>query len=48
MNEPYCSGRIGCAYYDPVKCVLIVLEDTQDTEHFDLANMSEFYTSSQT
>ncbi|KAF7288536.1 DNA mismatch repair protein 5 [Mycena chlorophos] len=32
-------GRIACAYYDPVKCTLYVLEDTQDTRHFELAAM---------
>ncbi|KAF8645267.1 hypothetical protein AX16_008091 [Volvariella volvacea WC 439] len=29
-------NRIGCAYYDPIKCVLFVLEDTQETPQFDL------------
>ncbi|GLB38388.1 putative ATPase domain of DNA mismatch repair MUTS family protein [Lyophyllum shimeji] len=32
-------GRLGCAYYDPVKCVLYVLEDTQESPHFDLTTM---------
>ncbi|RDB18026.1 MutS 5 [Hypsizygus marmoreus] len=32
-------GRLGCAYYDPVKCVLYVLEDTQESPHFDLIDM---------
>ena len=35
------SGRVGCAYYDPVKCVIFVLEDTQETSHFDLTKMRE-------
>ncbi|KAI0322342.1 hypothetical protein OF83DRAFT_795341 [Amylostereum chailletii] len=35
-----CSGgRVGCAYYDPVKCVVYVLEDTQEGAHFDLSRM---------
>ncbi|KIY45215.1 hypothetical protein FISHEDRAFT_67145 [Fistulina hepatica ATCC 64428] len=29
-------GRIGGAFYDPVKCVVNVLEDTQETAHYDL------------
>ncbi|KAI9573599.1 DNA mismatch repair protein MutS [Boletus coccyginus] len=33
------SGRIGCAYYDPVKCVVYVLEDTQEGTHYDLTKM---------
>lgn len=33
------SGRVGCAYYDPIKCSLYVLEDTQETVHFDLTKM---------
>ncbi|KII86749.1 hypothetical protein PLICRDRAFT_164045 [Plicaturopsis crispa FD-325 SS-3] len=32
-------GRVGCAYYDPVKCIIYVLEDTQETPHFDLTRM---------
>ncbi|KIJ64516.1 hypothetical protein HYDPIDRAFT_40260 [Hydnomerulius pinastri MD-312] len=28
------NGRLGCAYYDPIKCVMYVLEDTQEVvEH---------------
>jgi hypothetical protein len=35
-----CSrGRIAGAYYDPVKCIVYVLEDTQEGAHFDLTNM---------
>ncbi|KAI0061404.1 hypothetical protein BV25DRAFT_1870738 [Artomyces pyxidatus] len=35
-----CSGRIGCSYYDPVKCLVYVLEDTQeDGSHYDLTKM---------
>ena len=33
------SGRIGCAYYDPVKCIVYVLEDTQEGAHYDLTKM---------
>ncbi|KAI0947282.1 hypothetical protein AcV7_009742 [Taiwanofungus camphoratus] len=29
-------GRIGCAYYDPVKCTIYVFEDTPENQHFDL------------
>ncbi|KAL1699469.1 DNA mismatch repair protein MutS [Schizophyllum commune] len=29
-------GRMACAYYDPVKCIVYVLEDTQETPHLDL------------
>jgi len=29
-------GRIGCAYYDPVNFLIYVLEDTQETAHFDV------------
>jgi len=29
-------GRIGCAYYDPVKYLIYVLEDTLETAHFDV------------
>ncbi|KAJ7761594.1 DNA mismatch repair protein MutS [Mycena maculata] len=33
----YCQhGRVGCAYYDPIKCMIYVLEDTQETAHFEL------------
>ncbi|CAA7258834.1 unnamed protein product [Cyclocybe aegerita] len=35
-----CShGSLGCAYYDPNTRVLSLLEDTQDTLHFDLTQM---------
>ncbi|KAF8442923.1 DNA mismatch repair protein MutS [Boletus edulis BED1] len=33
------NGRIGCAYHDPVKCVVYVLEDTQEGTHYDLTKM---------
>ena len=36
------SGRIAFAYYDPLKGILHVLEDTQETGHFDLTRMCEF------
>ncbi|KAK0503937.1 DNA mismatch repair protein MutS [Armillaria luteobubalina] len=29
-------GRVGVAYYDPVKCTVYVLEDTPESQHFDL------------
>ncbi|KAH7915490.1 DNA mismatch repair protein MutS [Hygrophoropsis aurantiaca] len=32
-------GRIGCAYYDPVKCLIYVLEDTQESAHFDVSKL---------
>ncbi|KAJ7505221.1 muts domain V-domain-containing protein [Mycena galericulata] len=32
-------GRLGCAYYDPIKCMIYVLEDTQETAHFELTTM---------
>ncbi|KAG9315778.1 DNA mismatch repair protein mutS [Chiua virens] len=32
-------GRIGCAYYDPAKGVVYVLEDTQEGAHYDLTKM---------
>ncbi|KAF7365135.1 MutS 5 [Mycena venus] len=36
----YCqNGRIGCAYYDPIKCMILVLEDTQETTHYELTTM---------
>ncbi|KAH7885327.1 DNA mismatch repair protein MutS [Phlebopus sp. FC_14] len=33
------SGRIGCAYYEPVRSVVHVLEDTRDDLHHDLTKM---------
>lgn len=36
------SGRVGFAYYDPVKCTMFVLEDTEETPHFDLTKMSSW------
>ncbi|KAG6857157.1 hypothetical protein H0H87_008727 [Tephrocybe sp. NHM501043] len=33
------SGKVGCAYYDAFKYVLYVLEDTQESPHFDLTTM---------
>ncbi|TFK40842.1 DNA mismatch repair protein MutS [Crucibulum laeve] len=36
----WCShGRVGSAYYDPVKYIIYVLEDTHETPHFDLTKM---------
>ncbi|KAJ7175937.1 muts domain V-domain-containing protein [Mycena filopes] len=37
--DDFASGRIGCAYYDPVKCMIFCLEDTQETAHFELTSM---------
>ncbi|KAF5315435.1 hypothetical protein D9619_007366 [Psilocybe cf. subviscida] len=35
-----CShGSIGCAYFEPMKKVLYLLEDTRETSHFDLTRM---------
>lgn len=30
------SGRVACAYYDPLKCAVFFLEDTPENGHFDL------------
>ncbi|KAJ7459929.1 DNA mismatch repair protein MutS [Mycena latifolia] len=36
----YCQhGRVGFAYYDPIECMIYVLEDTQETAHFELTSM---------
>lgn len=35
------SYRIGCAYYDPVKLVMYVLEDTAESSHFDVTKLRE-------
>ncbi|TFK74859.1 hypothetical protein BDN72DRAFT_832972 [Pluteus cervinus] len=32
-------GRLGCAYYDPVRYMIYLLEDTQESAHFDLTAM---------
>ncbi|KAI0789758.1 DNA mismatch repair protein MutS [Abortiporus biennis] len=32
-------GRIGCAYYDPTTCKMYVLEDTQESSHYDFLSM---------
>ena len=37
------SGRVACAYYEPLKGLLYVLEDTQETPHFDLTRMREHF-----
>ncbi|KZT73910.1 hypothetical protein DAEQUDRAFT_702916 [Daedalea quercina L-15889] len=29
-------GRIGCAFYDPVKCTVYTFEDTPENQHYDL------------
>ena len=33
------SGNVACAYYEPSKNLLYVLEDTQETLHYDLTRM---------
>ncbi|KAJ3837138.1 muts domain V-domain-containing protein [Lentinula raphanica] len=33
------NRRVGMAYYDPIKCMIYVLEDTEETSHFDLTKM---------
>ena len=38
----YFSGRLGAAYFDPVTCVIRVVEDTLETTHFDSTNMGRF------
>ncbi|KAF8895319.1 DNA mismatch repair protein MutS [Infundibulicybe gibba] len=36
----WCShSRMGCAYYDPVSYIIYVLEDTQESAHFDLTKL---------
>jgi hypothetical protein len=37
--RPFPSGRIGCAYYEPVQSTIYVLEDTAESLHFDLTRM---------
>ncbi|KZP31496.1 hypothetical protein FIBSPDRAFT_907696 [Athelia psychrophila] len=32
-------GKIGCAYYDPIRCRIYMLEDTQESPHFDLTKL---------
>ncbi|KAA1469886.1 hypothetical protein DENSPDRAFT_649174 [Dentipellis sp. KUC8613] len=39
MDSTVVSGKIGCCYYDPVKCIIFVLEDTQESIHFDTTKM---------
>ncbi|PBK97772.1 hypothetical protein ARMGADRAFT_1044451 [Armillaria gallica] len=38
-SVPEKHGRVGVAYYDPVKCTVYVLEDTQESQHFDLTQI---------
>jgi hypothetical protein len=33
------SGKLGCAYYDPTKCIIYVMEDTLDKPPYDLMHM---------
>lgn len=30
------SGRVACAYYDPVKYTIYVFDDTPENQHYDL------------
>ncbi|KAF7314371.1 DNA mismatch repair protein 5 [Mycena kentingensis (nom. inval.)] len=45
LNDKICvaaysqHGRVAAAYYDPVKCTIYVLEDTQETRHYELTTM---------
>lgn len=34
-------GRIGCAYYDSINCRLYVMEDSQDSVHYDLMHVGK-------
>ena len=34
---------MGCAYYDPAVRILYVLEDTQESLHFDLTRMRKHF-----
>lgn len=36
-------SRVACAYYDPVKRFVYVLEDTEENVHFDLTKMRELF-----
>ncbi|OJA09631.1 hypothetical protein AZE42_01410 [Rhizopogon vesiculosus] len=38
-NLTLSRGRIAGAYYDSIRCIVYVLEDTQEDAHFDLTNM---------
>ncbi|KAK7469304.1 hypothetical protein VKT23_003788 [Stygiomarasmius scandens] len=33
------NNRVGVAYYDPSKCIIYIVEDTEETSHFDLTRM---------
>ena len=39
MNRVNSSGSLGAAYFDPIKCVVRVVEDTLETSHFDSMTM---------
>jgi len=34
-------GRIGCAYYDSINFRLYIMEDSQDSAHYDLMHISK-------
>ncbi|KAL4070005.1 DNA mismatch repair protein MutS [Scleroderma yunnanense] len=38
-QEQVTIGQLGCAYYDPLKCVVYVLEDSREDSHYDLTKM---------
>ena len=35
------SGQFACAYYDPQKCTIYALEDTQGSAHYDSMRLRE-------
>lgn len=37
------SFRVGCAYYDPVKQMMYVLEDIVESSHYDTTRLCEHY-----
>ncbi len=36
------SGLIGAAYFRPINCILYLLEDTEESHHYDLTTMRAF------
>ena len=39
--EPKNRGRLGSAYFDPMKETVYILEDTEENNHFDLTTSSK-------
>jgi hypothetical protein len=35
------SKRLACAYYEPIRAVIYVLEDTTESRHHDLTHLGE-------